>query len=413
MGPVERIAADMAALSTLSGRIAGESGERDMLTRVRDRLPPLPDGVAPRSEGFVAHTAPALSLGLHAALLLLAGVIGAFWPAPAAIVAGAVTLSYLIEGAGRVGPIRWWLPLSPSYNLVIKQPAAGRALGALVLVTPLDAARKRPLEGRWLLGRRPGRLLLVAGFVVTVLLGIRVAEPWGPRATWFYAGAMSVVAMSVALGARWWGWAGDGRDDASGPAAMMELIRKFSADPVPGIDVWYAFVANGHAYQAGTSAFLELHRNALPEPTLVVSMRAPARGQLRATQSEGTLFSQPHRATGPALLERLGWAGVSVPVVDFGGASDARAASVLGFRAVGLTGGYDAPTAEQAAHAVEVVETAARWYAADLATVAHDRPQLAELARATEPPTREPLRLARPQVARAIANWRQRRQERR
>jgi hypothetical protein len=403
----------MDALAALSGRIAGQEGEREMLTRVRERLPPMPDGTTIRSEGFVAHTAPALSLGIHALVLLIAGVLGFFWPAPAAIVAGAVTLSYLAEGSGRVGPIRWWLPLSPSYNLVVRQPTTGKALGTVVFVTPLDAARKRPLDGKWLLGRRPGRLLLIAGFVVTVLLGISVAEPWGARTTWFYIAAMIVVAASVALGARWWGWAGEGKDDASGPAAMLELMRRLSAEPIAGMDVWYAFVANGHAYQAGMTAFLDLHKNTLADPVLVLSLRRPGRPPLRATQSEGTLFAQPHLPTGPALLERLGWAGVSVPVVDFGGASDARAATVRGFRAVGITGGGEPATPEQTEHAVEVVETAGQWFAADLATVAGDRAQLQDLARATEPPPRQPLRLPRPQVARAIASWRQRRQERR
>jgi hypothetical protein len=132
------------------------------------------------------------------------------------------------------------------------------------------------------------------------------------------------------------------------------------------------------------SQFLALHRKGLVEPVLVVALDEPERGPLYAVVSEGPLLAQPHRPTGPALVERLRWAGVDLPEIRIFGATNARAAQVAGVRSLALAGGDGPPTAESAAHAADVVEAMVRWYAEDVGQVAEDRARLGEIGKSLE-----------------------------
>ncbi len=342
----------------------------------------LPDGAASKIEGFVAHTTPALVLGLHLALLVVLGVIGFWQPQLAAMFSALVTVSLIGEGTGRFSLLRHLLPKSASYNLVARLPASP-ALGAVVVATPLDAATWRPLRRRWL-WFRPLQAVFGAVLVVDVMLALRsFAEPWGPATLRAYLVALIGLGITVAVGAVYHR-TGDAKGETGGLAAQLELLRRLRERPVPGVEVWFAFTGCGHAFQGGMTAFLALHERTLPAPTLVIALDHPANTPLQATVAEGALLAQHHRPTGPALVERLRWAGVFVPPVDHGGATDARAALVAGFRAVALVGGDGEPSAESVERVADVTEHLVRWYAEDLARVADVRPALEDLARATE-----------------------------
>jgi hypothetical protein len=135
-------------------------------------------------------------------------------------------------------------------------------------------------------------------------------------------------------------------------------------------------------------AFLALHRRTLADPCLVVCLDDAGRPPLQAVVSEGALFRQHHLPTGPALVERLRWAGVDLPSVDRAPPTDARAAMVAGFRAVAFAGGGAAATPPAVARAAEVVETLVRWYGHDLHRVAGDRSALEAIA---HPPVAAPV----------------------
>jgi hypothetical protein len=227
-------------------------------------------------------------------------------------------------------------------------------------------------------------LVFGAVLIVDTMLVLRtLAEPWGPRTLELYVSALAVLAVTVIAGSVMHRL-GEGSDDGGGPATLIELMRRFREIPVPGVDVWFAFTGCGHAHQGGMHAFLTLHEKTLPEPCLVVALDAPARPPLRAVVSEGSLLAQHHRSTGPALVERLRWAGVAVPPIDRGGATDARAALVRGYRALALSGGDGRANPGAVERAADVVENIVRWYGEDLARVADVRPALQDLARATE-----------------------------
>lgn len=369
--------ADMEALSELTGRYAGTEGERAMLHAVRERLP---ESVDSRIEGFVSHVSPAFVYGLHLALLLVFGLLGLWFPKIASLLCAVVVLSLVGEGTGRFVLLRRALPKAASYNLVVHQNSAG-SLGAVVIATPLDLATWKP-QRRWA-GWRPLQVVFGAAVVLLVMLLLRsLGVLFGPRTFELYGAALAVLALAGVVGGLSYR-SGEGSDDAGGPAAVLELVRHLVDDPVPGLDVWFAFTGCGHAFHGGMDAFLALHEDSLPEPCLVIAVDEPARPPTRAAISEGSLVAQHHRPTGPALVERLRWAGVFVPPIDLGRPTDARAALVRGYRALAFTGGDGPPTPEAGERVVDVVLNVIRWYGEDLARVADVRPALQELARAT------------------------------
>lgn len=379
---------DMEVLSNIPHRFPGSEGERAMLHAVRERLPEWCSG---RIEGFVAHTSPSLSIALHCTALLAFGVLGYWHPFLGAVLGGLVALSLFSESSGGGSVTRWFLPKSASYNLVCQSPSQ-QALGTIIVCAPLDTARWRPRLPRWLVIQRPLQGVVGAAVLVIFLLVLRSpGHPWGPRTLELYLAGLGVLAVALAVVAVAHRRVGTERSDASAPAVVLELMRRFEAEPMEDVDVWYAFTGCSRAYQGGMSALLRLHKGSLRDPVLVVSLDDPASGPLGAVVSEGSLWPQHHRPTGPALVERLRWAGVLVPPVDLPRNTDARAALLSGYRALGIAGlGHD-HRPELAHQAADMAETAARWFAEDLARVAHRTEGLQGLARASRGPvTPEP-----------------------
>ncbi|HHO54218.1 MAG TPA: hypothetical protein ENK18_25945 [Deltaproteobacteria bacterium] len=378
---VDRIRADLEALAGVAHRYAGTEGEREMLHHVRSRLP---EGHPSRIEGFVAYTSPSMVLGIHALALLISGVLGLWWPLEASVACGLVTASLVLEGSERFSLLRRLLLKSASYNLVWRSQVPN-ALGTLVISAPLDRPRWRLSRPGWLV--RPLRLVVVSAGVVTVLVTLRaLAEPWGRPSQGMYAVALLVLATTVALGMVAHRRASRAVGGASGCAALLELNRRFCDAPPPDLDIWMVFTGCSYAYQNGMHAFLAMRGGRLAEPVFVLALADPGKAPLQAIVSEGPLWPEHHRSTGPALVERLRWAGVDIPSIDTAGATDARAALQWGYRSLALSGGSAPTRAEDTLRAVEVAEALCRLYAEDLHHVPELRPALRGLL---EPPVGE------------------------
>jgi hypothetical protein len=211
------------------------------------------------------------------------------------------------------------------------------------------------------------QLLVLAAAVLTVVLWLRaLAEPWGRPTQSMYLASLGVLAGAVAVNAVAHRWTPVVADDASGPVALIELIARWEIDPPPALDLWVVFSGCGHAYQNGMHAFLAMRGARLKQPALVVALSEPGREGLRAVVSEGPLVAQDHRPTGPALVERLRWAGVDLPSVDSVDNTDARAATLWGYRSVAVRGSAGPATASGVERAVEITESIAWLFADDL-----------------------------------------------
>jgi hypothetical protein len=373
------IAADMQALARIEQRFAGTEGERRMLDAVRSRLP---EGVKSRNEGFVGRPSPLLVWGVHGVVALVGGVLGIWYPRVGAAICLLTVGSLIGEGTGRFALSSWWLGAVPSYNLVV--PSTGPAsLGTIVLVTPLDVPARRMWRPRWM--RRPLQGVLVSSSAIAVLLVLRaLAEPWGIPLLTIYSLSLLVMAATSALVLISRREPQQVSSDAGGVAVALELLRRLQEEPLPGVAVWTVFSGCGRAHQDGVESFLRLRGQRLDGPVLVLSVREAARSPLQAVVTEGPLWPQHHRPTGPALVERLRWAGVRVPEIDSPEPSDARAAMLLGYRALAFNGGQADPSAAGARRAVDIVLAVMRWYAQDLARLEHARPALQDLAARTE-----------------------------
>lgn len=379
---VRRVGLDLEVLGRVPHRYAGTEGEREMLYLVRGRVP---DGQKTRIEGFVAFTSPGFVVGAHALALLIGGIAGLRWPLAAALVCGIATLSLVSEGVGRFSWVRRVLPKSASYNLVwrrawndgrppdpLGESAGPEPLGTLVVSAPLDAPRFQPQRPRWL--RRPLQLVVIAAAALDVVIVLRAfALPWGHPTAGMYVLAIGLLMVALGIGVVAHRRA-PGVEDASGPVALLELVRRFSADPPPGLDVWVVFTGCGHAYQNGMHAFLAMRGARLKGPALVIALSDPGRPALRAVTSEGPLVPVPHRPTGPALVERLRFAGLEVHASDTTASTDARAATLWGHRAIALRGVGARASAEDTLRAVDITEAIARLFAEDLQPEAERRP---------------------------------------
>jgi hypothetical protein len=379
---VDRIASDMQALAAISERFAGTEAERRMLHEVRQRVP---EGWLVRAEGFVDHVRPDRIAAAHVAVLVLIGLVGVWWPGWAVLGAGAVTLSLLGEATGRAAILRAVLVKSASYNLVARD-ARPDPRGSVVIAAPLDASRwRRQRRSGLRLGERAWQAMFWAAIGVTAFMAIRaIGEPLGPATLDLYLASLALLTGTALFRIVTLRSAGDVEDAAGGPAVLLELLQRFAAEPVPGVEVWIAFTGCGHAYQGGMRSFLQLHRDSLRDPVLVVALDAPERAPLNAVVSEGPVFAQLHRATGPALVERLRWAGIDLPEIRLYGATDAREAQLRGYRSLALSGGDGAPSADAARRAADLVEVMVRWFAADVAEVDSDRGRLQGVAQALE-----------------------------
>jgi len=349
----------MKALGQIGHRYAGTEGERAMVHAVKSRLPPESRA---RVEGFVAYTSPAFVTGLHAAVLLAAGVLGFVQPLAATLICAAVTAHLVSESTGGFSVIRRVLPKDPSYNLVQHLPA-GDAHGTVVVTAGLDQPRWRP-STPWAL--RPLRAIIGAASIVTIiLLGRSLAEPWGRPTQGMYIAALVVLAVSVGMAAFAHRRAGT-REDASAPAALLEMLRRLRERPLPGLDVWVVFTGCSHAYQNGMGAFLAMRKGNLVDPLFVLALDRPGCADVGAVVAEGPVMPVQHRPTGPAMVERLRWAGLEIDTVDRPYVTDARAARLWGYRALALSGSDGPSDPAVAARTVDIAESIVRLYAEDV-----------------------------------------------
>lgn len=379
---MDRIAEHIEALSQVADRFGGTEGERAMLDAVRKRTP---EGWLVRVEGFVDHTRPDHIAAAHVIVLVLIGLAGVWWPGWALLGALIVTLSLLGEATGRAVLLRSVLMKSASYNLVARE-ARPDPRGSVVLVAPLDVSRwQRPRRSGLRLPERAWQAMFWAALGVTGFMAVRsIGEPLGPATLDLYLASLALLATTALLRMLTLRANRDGRGSGGGPAVLLELMERLRAEPLDEVEVWVAFTGCSHAYQGGIRNFLNLHRDSLRDPVLVLALDEPERPPLTAVISEGPVFAQFHRATGPALVERLRWAGIDLPEVRLYGATDAREAQLRGYRALALSGGDGPASADAARRAADLVEIMIRWFATDVAEVDSDRGRLAGLAQAVE-----------------------------
>ena len=166
----------------------------------------------------------------------------------------------------------------------------------------------------------------------------------------------------------------------SGPG----VIHAFAGLANAQSNCWPMILIGGASptYQNGMGAFLGMRGKHLRAPVFVLALDEPGVEPLSAVVSEGPLYAQHHRPTGPAMIERLRWAGLDLRSTDTNRITDARLAMLWGYRALGLAGaGIGPATGAGTLKAVQVAEALVRLYAEDLRRVPDLHPDLRSLLR--------------------------------
>lgn len=355
----------MSNLGFAEDRFAGTEGERAALHAIRQELPTA--GWLTRVEGFVAHVHRdwiVLGHALGIALLVLLALVFPTWAAVLALIVGA---SLAAECLHSRWSLRTWLIKAPSYNLTsrnqVPEPSA-----SVVITAALDATRgprPSPLARSW--HRRTVQWVVgscAIGWVLILAHRLDVAFNLIPVEVLY--GALGLIALTsmvrVLMLAR---RNSNASVDGGGVETVLELMRRFSENGVPGVEIWTSFTGCSDEVGAGMEAFIDLHQRSLADPALFIHVDHPDYRPLVAYTSCGSPFSVPMRATGPGLIERLRWAGLDILERSEPRPSNAYAATLAGHRALTIAGG-NGPAPEGALdETCDIVEVLIRLFGQD------------------------------------------------
>lgn len=265
-----RLRADVEALAAIE-RGAGSAGERRSAEWIAARLREAGAadvGLRP----FRYQPTYAWAHASHFALAMLGGPVAA-----------AAAVSYELEYAGRSQWMRRLLPKRAAFNVVARVPAAGEARRTLVLVAHHDAARTGLI---W--DPRLVRLSRGGSFATTPALAFALAVPRRTRRL-----GRALLAALIALQAD----VARGRpvpgasDNASGVAATLALVERWSREPLPGCEVIALFPGCEEAGMGGMAAWLREEGAALdPSRTLVLGLDTLGAGDPVVAGTEGPLL---------------------------------------------------------------------------------------------------------------------------
>lgn len=207
--------------------------------------------------------------------------------------------SFELDYSGRSQPTRQLFPAGEGANVVARVPASGEARGTLVLVAHHDAAHTGLMWDPRLAGGasndgRQSFALLPELAMIAMALGPRRVRPVA-RAVLAAAAALS---LEVTRGATVPG----ASDNATGVAAVIELVRRFAADPPHRTEVIVLLPGAEESGMGGMAAWLAGTRLD-PATTLVLGLDTLGAGEPIVCSAEGPLWRMDYREEDLALAD--------------------------------------------------------------------------------------------------------------
>lgn len=296
MEELTRIRADVEALAAMERRAAGE-GERRSGEWVAARLREA--GAADvRLESFRYQHEYSSAHAAHCAAGIAAAALGS---APLAL---AAAVSFHLEFGGRSQWIRRFLPAGEGTNVLARVPAAGEARRTLVLVAHHDAAHTGLVWHPSVAGlatRRAAETGKVDSFANATFgaFGLVAAgSVLGRRGRALRRAGAALLALQCALladVARGETVPG-ASDNASGVAAVLELVRRFAAEPFPDTEVAVVIPGCEESGMGGMAAWLRGEGSALdPERTFVLGLDTLGAGEPIVCWGEGPTLTERYR----------------------------------------------------------------------------------------------------------------------
>lgn len=303
---VEAVREDVEALSAIERGSASE-GERRAAEWIAAQL----EEAGAREvelESFEFSTSFAPAQAAHAAAGITAAAIGGRVGAGLAL---ATLVSLERDFSGRSQWLRKLLPQRTGTNVVARIPASGTTRRRLVLVAHHDAARtgylwRSPLtrvaaNRAARTGSAPSFTALPEAAFAAVTAGSilrgRVLRAAGAAALGVSCALMRDAARSeVVPGAS---------DNATGVAALLALVERVAADPLPSTEVLVLGSGCEEAGMGGMGAWLREHRWKLDRAgTLVLGLDTLGAGEPAVVAGEGPVRTVRYREQDLALTER-------------------------------------------------------------------------------------------------------------
>lgn len=272
---------DVERLAAMTRDSAGP-GERASAAWLADRLRSL-GAQDVRVEPYRYQGTYAWAHALH----LAAGLAGP----PVLSLAAAVSLE--LEVSGRNQWLRRLLPKGEGANVVARVPARGEARATVVLVAHHDAARTGVVWRRELVeagAKRRLRRRVIDPFVLPSAVGL-VLSATPARGLGRALLALALAALADIATSR---TVPGASDNATGVAAVLELVRRFAAEPVDGVEVLAVLPGGEEAGMGGMAAFLREH-SLDPARTFVLGLDTLGAGKPIVLSAEGGILAHRYR----------------------------------------------------------------------------------------------------------------------
>jgi acetylornithine deacetylase/succinyl-diaminopimelate desuccinylase-like protein len=276
--------ADVEALAAMTRDSAG-AGERAAAAWVAGRLREAGASDV-RVEPFRYQATYAWAHAAHAAAGLLAARLRSRSLALAALA------SLELEVSGRAQWLRRVLPSGEGANVVARVPARGEARATLVLVAHHDAARTGlPWHPRIQEAGAARRLRRrsVDPFQAPTALGFLLVALGARRAGSALLAASIVADLDIARSPTVPG----ASDNATGVAAVLELARRFAAEPLDGVDVEIVSTGCEESGMGGMAAYLR--KKGVRPLFFVLGLDTLGAGTPIVCRAEGTILTHRYR----------------------------------------------------------------------------------------------------------------------
>jgi hypothetical protein len=236
------------------------------------------------------------------------------------LLAAAAAVSFHVEFAGRLQWTRELLPAGTGTNVVARVPARGERRRTLVLVAHHDAAHTGLMWHPRLVHAARGTSFATLPTLAFALAALGLRRP--ARAI---LGLALLLSADVARGATVPG----ASDNATGVAAVLQLVERYARDPFEDTDVIALFPGCEESGMGGMAAWL---RAARPDPgsTLVLGLDTLGAGEPCVVEAEGPPLPVRYREADLALVD------ADVQRVRIGGWTDPVLALFAGLPALSL-----------------------------------------------------------------------------
>jgi len=340
---------------TIGPRGSGTGKEKEghaYVQRVLDKL-----GAETWVEQYLTRTSTYTPFILGLGLVLLAEVLFWFMGRTADAQAGALAalalglaalVSLILELQGLDNPLRWFVPSTPSQNVIGITKSKSKKPRRVAVLAHVDS-HKTPMiwygRATFMVYRALTTLALLGLVALAVMYALSLFAPNAALRTWsLLPAAIILLAWLMVLQAHFTPYSAGANDNASGVGVMLALAEKLKKKPLKNTELWWVATGCEENGPYGSPDFVRRHKDEFKDGTLIVVDNVAGAGTGPVyLDSEGIFFPVKYPADALALANAVSeahpaWGGRAVS--QTGAYTDATAALQAGLKCLTFVG-YD------------------------------------------------------------------------